>query len=165
MCKKIFKRSVSLVIALTMILSGLQVSFADSPPKPPESKIILDKKATPVEGKENTYTIQLSVKGEDIVTNKMVDVVLVIDNSNSMHNTEYDEKSLAEITKDAANAFIDGVLTASNNGNVRVAVVQYGTYAKAYQFTSDNWTNGWSSGLTVDGDNVTFQITQKRKKL
>ena len=68
MGKKTFKRAVSLVIALMMILSGLQVSFADSPP---ESKIILGKKATPVEGKENTYTIQLSVKGEDIAKCKL----------------------------------------------------------------------------------------------
>ena len=154
MGKKTFKRAVSLVIALMMILSGTQVFFADTLPAYDEGDIKLSKTATPVEGKENTYKIQLSVQGKDIDTSKDVDVVLVIDNSNSMHDTEDDDKSLAQITKDAANAFIDGVLTESNNGNVRVAVVQYGSYARAYQFTSNDWTDGWSSSLTVDGSEV-----------
>lgn len=154
MGKKTFKRAVSLVIALMMILSGTQVFFADTLPAYDEGDIKLSKTATPVEGKENTYKIQLSVQGKDIDTSKDVDVVLVIDNSNSMHDTEDDGKSLAQITKDAANAFIDGVLTESNNGNVRVAVVQYGSYARAYQFTSNDWTDGWSNSLTVDGSEV-----------
>ena len=70
-----------------MVLSGTQVFFADTSNTYDENDIILDKVATPVEGEENTYEIELTVKGKDITTGKKVDVVLVIDNSNSMHNT------------------------------------------------------------------------------
>ena len=152
MGKKTFKRAVSLVIALMMILSGIQMSFAVVPPK---EDIQLTKTATRVEGKENTYEIQLSVLGEYIDTGKKADVILVIDNSNSMHDTKAGTKTLAQITKDAADAFINGVLTPENNDNVRVSIVQYGTDARAYRFSGeDDWTSNWSSGLNVNGDEV-----------
>ena len=163
MTKKVFKRVISLVIALMMVLSGTQGFFAEALTTYTENDIVLSKTATPVG--ENTYDIQLSVKGKDIVTGKKVDVVLVIDNSNSMHDTKYGGKTLANITEEAANAFIDGVLTATNNstGNVRVAVVQYGTYARAYQFAGSNWTNNWRSDLSVDGSIVYTTDNAKAK--
>lgn len=163
MTKKIFKRVISFIITLMMIFSGTQGFLVEAVTMYDENDIVLLKNATPVG--ENTYDIQLSVKGKDIVTGKKVDVVLVIDNSNSMHDTEYGGKTLAEITEEAANAFIDGVLTATNNstGNVRVAVVQYGTYAKAYQFTENNWTNNWRSNLSVDGSIVYTTDNAKAK--
>ena len=57
MVKKTFKRTVSLVLVLMMILSGTQVLFAVTP-QYNENDIILEKKATPVEDKDNTYKIE-----------------------------------------------------------------------------------------------------------
>lgn len=165
MKKSTFKRVISFTIALMMILFSTQGFLAEASTYT-ENDIVLTKTATPVG--ENTYDIQLSVKGKDIVTGKKADVILVIDNSNSMHDTKYGGKTLAQITKDAANAFIDGVLTTANDstGNVRVAVVQYGTYAKAYQFTSNDWTNNWRNNLTVNGDKVfTSDITKAKSAI
>jgi hypothetical protein len=70
MVKKTFKRTVSLVLVLMMILSGTQVLFAVTTPQYKEDDIILEKKATPVEDKDNTYKIELSVTGKDIDSGK-----------------------------------------------------------------------------------------------
>ncbi|HQC70233.1 MAG TPA: S-layer homology domain-containing protein [Sedimentibacter sp.] len=152
--KKTFKRVVSLVIALMMILSGIQVSFADTQP---EDDITLYKKATPVEGEDNTYKIQLSVKGKDINTGKKVDVILVIDNSASMFTSKYNNQTLGKITEEAAKAFVAGVLTPENDvsKNVRVAVVRYGEQANARIFTgTGSWSNNWSDGLDLKNEAV-----------
>ncbi len=157
MGKKTFKRAVSLVIALMMILSGTQVFFAETGLPYDEDDIILYKTATPVEGKDDTYKIQLSVKGKDIDTGKKVDVILVIDNSASMFTSEYNNKTLGKITEEAAKVFVDGVLNEANDesGNVRVAVVKYGEHAKAHIFSSsDSWSDNWSSGLNLTGKEV-----------
>ncbi|HQK53655.1 MAG TPA: S-layer homology domain-containing protein [Sedimentibacter sp.] len=157
MVKKTFKRTVSLVLVLMMILSGTQVLFAVTTPQYNEGDIILEKKATPVEDKDNTYKIELSVTGKDIDSGKKVDVILVIDNSASMFNSKYNNKTLGEITRDAAKAFVDGVLTPENDesGNVRVAVVKYGEQAKARIFgTPDSWSSNWSNGLNLTDENV-----------
>jgi len=45
MVKKTFKRAVSLVLVLMMILSGTQVFFADTTPQYDEDDIILEKKS------------------------------------------------------------------------------------------------------------------------
>ncbi|HQC70803.1 MAG TPA: S-layer homology domain-containing protein [Sedimentibacter sp.] len=156
MVKKTFKRTVSLVLVLMMILSGTQVLFAVTP-QYNENDIILEKKATPVEDKDNTYKIELSVTGKDIDSGKKVDVILVIDNSASMFNSKYNNKTLGEITRDAAKAFVDGVLTPENDesGNVRVAVVKYGEQAKARIFgTPDSWSSNWTNGLNLTDKNV-----------
>lgn len=79
----------------------------------------------------------------------------MLDNSNSMHNEKSNGKTLAKITEEAAHAFINGVLTADNNGNIRVAVVQYGTEARARDFKgTGSWTGNWSSSLNLSGKTV-----------
>ncbi|MEA5095448.1 MAG: S-layer homology domain-containing protein [Sedimentibacter saalensis] len=165
---KINKKVTCFVIALMMVMPIIPnyANTAEAITVPSENDIVLDKNALPTEV-ENTYEIQLSVKGKDIITGKKVDVILVVDNSNSMHDTkDKNNKSLAEITRNAAYAFINGVLTPSNSssGNVKVAVVQYGTYARARQFTGEsNWTNTWSSGLEVEEDRLyTLDIAQAK---
>ena len=156
MRKNIFKRLVSFVLVFMMVLSGMQPILAETSEEPSEKDIKLSKTATPVADEPGTYEIQLTVTGKDIVTGKKADVILVIDNSNSMHLEKYNGKSLAEITREAAYAFIDGVLTEANDasGNVRVAVVQYGTDAKAYQFNHEEWSSNWGRNLNLDEDQV-----------
>lgn len=74
-----------------------------------------------------------------------------------MFNSKYNNKTLGEITRDAAKAFVDGVLTPENDesGNVRVAVVKYGEQAKARIFgTPDSWSSNWTNGLNLTDKNV-----------
>lgn len=89
-----------LIVVLTLALLGEAV-FADNseqPVWPEEGAIQLSKSAAAVEGKENTWEVTLGIQGKNYKTTS--DVVLVIDNSNSM----YDNSRMAK-TKAAANAF------------------------------------------------------------
>lgn len=95
-----------LTVVLTLALLGEAV-FADNseqPVWPEEGAIQLSKSAAAVEGKENTWEVTLGIQGKNYKTTS--DVVLVIDNSNSM----YDNSRMAK-TKAAANAFVDTLLT------------------------------------------------------
>ena len=107
-----------LTVVLTLTLLGEAV-FADNseqPVWPEEGAIQLSKSAAAVEGKENTWEVTLGIQGKNYKTTS--DVVLVIDNSNSM----YDNSRMAK-TKAAANAFVDTLLT--EESTTRIALVVY----------------------------------------
>lgn len=107
-----------LTVVLTLALLGEAV-FADNseqPVWPEEGAIQLSKSAAAVEGKENTWEVTLGIQGKNYKTTS--DVVLVIDNSNSM----YDNSRMAK-TKAAANAFVDTLLT--EESTTRIALVVY----------------------------------------
>lgn len=107
-----------LIVVLTLALLGEAV-FADNseqPVWPEEGAIQLSKSAAAVEGKENTWEVTLGIQGKNYKTTS--DVVLVIDNSNSM----YDNSRMAK-TKAAANAFVDTLLTEVST--TRIALVVY----------------------------------------
>ena len=107
-----------LTVVLTLALLGEAV-FADNseqPVWPEEGAIQLSKSAAAVEGKENTWEVTLGIQGKNYKTTS--DVVLVIDNSNSM----YDNSRMAK-TKAAANAFVDTLLT--EDSTTRIALVVY----------------------------------------
>ncbi|MEQ2511166.1 VWA domain-containing protein [Faecousia sp. CLA-AA-H192] len=107
-----------LIVVLTLALLGEAV-FADNseqPVWPEEGAIRLSKSAAAVEGKENTWEVTLGIQGKNYKTTS--DVVLVIDNSNSM----YDNSRMAK-TKAAANAFVDTLLT--EDSTTRIALVVY----------------------------------------
>lgn len=107
-----------LIVVLTLALLGEAV-FADNseqPVWPEEGAIQLSKSAAAVEGKENTWEVTLGIQGKNYKTTS--DVVLVIDNSNSM----YDNSRMAK-TKAAANAFVDTLLT--EDSTTRIALVVY----------------------------------------
>lgn len=107
-----------LTVVLTLTLLGEAV-FADNseqPVWPEEGAIQLSKSAAAVEGKENTWEVTLGIQGKNYKTTS--DVVLVIDNSNSM----YDNSRMAK-TKAAANAFVDTLLT--EDSTTRIALVVY----------------------------------------
>ena len=75
-----------LTVVLTLALLGEAV-FADNseqPVWPEEGAIQLSKSAAAVEGKENTWEVTLGIQGKNYKTTS--DVVLVIDNSNSMYD-------------------------------------------------------------------------------
>lgn len=137
-----WKQALALVLALVMALSLVALpSFAadeDStgtgtaqPAWPAEGSIKLDKDASAVEGQENLWEVTLGIQGKNYKTTS--DVVLVIDNSNSMYTKKYgffgsvyyEEDSSCRMyqTKAAANAFIDSLLT--EDSTTRIAVVVF----------------------------------------
>ena len=107
-----------LIVVLTLALLGEAVFAGNSeqPVWPEEGAIQLSKSAAAVEGKENTWEVTLGIQGKNYKTTS--DVVLVIDNSNSM----YDNSRMAK-TKAAANAFVDTLLT--EESTTRIALVVY----------------------------------------
>ena len=116
------KKLLAMLLAALMVLSVLPVvAFADeggstAPVWPAEGSIKLDKDAQAVEDKDNVWEVTLQIQGKNYKTTS--DVVLVIDNSNSM----YDDGRMTK-TKAAAKAFVDALLT--ENSSTRIAVVVF----------------------------------------
>ena len=112
-----------LIVVLTLALLGEAV-FADNseqPVWPEEGAIQLSKSAAAVEGKENTWEVTLGIQGKNYKTTS--DVVLVIDNSNSMYPSKTSKEDRMTKTKAAANAFVDTLLT--EDSTTRIALVVY----------------------------------------
>lgn len=112
-----------LTVVLTLALLGEAV-FADNseqPVWPEEGAIQLSKSAAAVEGKENTWEVTLGIQGKNYKTTS--DVVLVIDNSNSMYPSKTSKEDRMTKTKAAANAFVDTLLT--EESTTRIALVVY----------------------------------------
>lgn len=136
---KKWKQALALVLALVMALSLVALpSFAadeDStgtgttqPEWPAEGSINLIKDAQPVEDEDGVYEITLTIQGKNYKTTS--DVVLVIDNSNSMYKKGYDsfyEDSSCRMhaTKLAAKAFAEKLL--DGESETRIALSVYGT--------------------------------------
>lgn len=130
---KTWKRALALVLALVMALSLVALpSFAEGeetgggtestqPVWPAEGSIKLDKDAKAVEGQKNLWEVTLGIQGRNYKTTS--DVVLVIDNSNSMYEENGEKNDRMVQTKAAANAFIDKLLT--EDSTTRIAVVVF----------------------------------------
>lgn len=144
---KKWKQALALVLALVMALSlvalpsfaadedasGSGTAASDGPAWPAEGSINLSKKAQPVEGQDGLYELTLTIQGKNYSTTS--DVVLVIDNSNSMYYKNgkddrdgYGNATTAPRMKNtiaAAKAFADKLLT--ENSTTSIALVVYGT--------------------------------------
>ena len=138
-----------LIVVLTLALLGEAV-FADNseqPVWPEEGAIQLSKSAAAVEGKENTWEVTLGIQGKNYKTTS--DVVLVIDNSNSM----YDNSRMAK-TKAAANAFVDTLLT--EESTTRIALVVYNleeTHTGFYTYANKESLKSQINAIKKDNDN------------
>lgn len=142
-----WKQALALVLALVMALSlvalpsfaadedasGSGTAASDGPTWPNEGAINLSKTAQPLDGKDGLYELTLTIEGKNYSTTS--DVVLVIDNSNSMYYKNgkddrdgYGTATTAPRIKNtiaAAKAFADKLLT--ENSATRIALVVYGT--------------------------------------
>lgn len=141
---KNIKRTLALLLAMAMVLTMLPlVAVAeDQSPTPTEPQwphqgaINLSKTATSTEN-TNEYLVELKIQGKNYRTTS--DVVLVIDNSNSMYteksglfNTWYEEDDSCRMhfTKLAAKAFANQLLT--EGSETRIALVVYGEMIHSY---------------------------------
>lgn len=106
------------------LMSSVSINADEMQP----GEVNVSKTAKLVEGKVNTWDIELKV--ETKVEETTSDTVLVFDRSTSMNGTKL------ENAKDAANDFIDKVLEDPNSGN-RIALVVFSDSAS----TSVNFTN------------------------
>lgn len=114
------KRVISLVLCLLMALSLIPTTaFAvDADPSAEAGstgtagEVTVNKTAAPVEGMVNTWDITLTVTAKDPTPAppNAQDVVLVIDNSNSMYDSNWFSHSRMYYAKAAAKKFIDSLL-------------------------------------------------------
>ena len=117
------KRVLSFILVMLMVISLLPTfaladsdSSAEQPEWPDEGSIKLEKDAQAVAGKDNLWEVTLGIRGKNYKATS--DVVLVIDNSNSMYKDGRMDK-----TKVAANAFVNELLT--EGSTTRIALVVY----------------------------------------
>lgn len=146
---KNIKRTLALLLAMAMVLTMLPLvavaedqaetpSQTAEPQWPNQGAINLSKTATSTES-TNEYLVELKIQGKNYRTTS--DVVLVIDNSNSMYtekssfwglNTWYEEDDSCKMhfTKLAAKAFANQLLT--EGSETRIALVVYGEMIHSY---------------------------------
>lgn len=143
-----------LTVVLTLALLGEAV-FADNseqPVWPEEGAIQLSKSAAAVEGKENTWEVTLGIQGKNYKTTS--DVVLVIDNSNSMYPSKTSKEDRMTKTKAAANAFVDTLLT--EDSTTRIALVVYNleeTHTGFYTYANKESLKSQINAIKKDNDN------------
>lgn len=102
--------------AFSVVSAEGEAAGGTQPVWPAPGSIKLDKDAAAVESAENLWEVTLGIKGKNFETTS--DVVLVIDNSNSMYKNDRMVQ-----TKAAANAFVDALLT--QGSATRIAVVVF----------------------------------------
>lgn len=167
---KTWKQALALVLALVMALSLVALpSFAEGeetgggtestqPVWPAEGSIKLDKDAKAVEGQENLWEVTLGIQGRNYKTTS--DVVLVIDNSNSMYEENGEKNDRMVQTKAAANAFIDKLLTEDSTTRIAVVVFnlkvdQTGFYTWADKAELKTYINNIKKATDNDGGTFT----------
>lgn len=152
-CKKIL----SALLAVVMLLSMIPTAFAavgddnttGQPVWPSEGAIHLDKTAQAIDGKTDQWEVTLSIEGKNYKTTS--DVVLVIDNSNSMWNTA----TRMTNTKKAAKAFASKLLTEGSTTRIAVVVYcldGYGTSTGFYTYETLSDFNTYIDGITQNED-------------
>ena len=158
------KKLIAMLLAAIMAISVLPAAaFAaedngsTGPVWPEEGSIKLDKDAKAVEGRDNRWEVTLRIQGKNYRTTS--DVVLVIDNSNSMYTEKgngYTEDANSRMTKTkiAAKAFVHASLT--EDSATRIALVVYGTDVRSftgfYDADGKNELIGKINAITVEAD-------------
>ena len=158
---KELKRISAFFMAMLMMLTVFSAFSAVSaegeaaggtqPVWPAQGSIKLDKDAAAVAGKENLWEVTLGIQGKNFETTS--DVVLVIDNSNSM----YENDRMVQ-TKAAANAFVDALLT--QDSATRIAVVVFNDKVKQtgfYDYSNKEALKAYINAVSMnEADGGTF---------
>lgn len=158
---KELKRISAFFMAMLMMLTVFSAFSAVSaegeaaggtqPVWPAQGSIKLDKDAAAVEGAENLWEVTLGIQGKNFETTS--DVVLVIDNSNSM----YQNNRMVQ-TKAAANAFVDALLT--QDSATRIAVVVFNDKVKQtgfYDYSNKEALKAYINAVSMnEADGGTF---------
>ena len=158
---KELKRISAFFMAMLMMLTVFSAFSAVSvegeaaggtqPVWPAQGAIKLDKDAAAVAGKENLWEVTLGIQGKNFETTS--DVVLVIDNSNSM----YENDRMVQ-TKAAANAFVDALLT--QDSATRIAVVVFNDKVKQtgfYDYSNKEELKAYINAVSMnEADGGTF---------
>lgn len=153
---KELKRISAFFMAMLMMLTVFSAFSAVSaegeaaggtqPVWPAQGSIKLDKDAAAVEGTENLWEVTLGIQGKNFETTS--DVVLVIDNSNSM----YENDRMVQ-TKAAANAFVDALLT--QDSATRIAVVVFNDKVKQtgfYDYSNKEALKAYINAVSMNED-------------
>ena len=153
---KELKRISAFFMAMLMMLTVFSAFSAVSaegeaaggtqPVWPAQGSIKLDKDAAAVAGKENLWEVTLGIQGKNFETTS--DVVLVIDNSNSM----YENNRMVQ-TKAAANAFVDALLT--QGSATRIAVVVFNDKVKQtgfYDYSNKEALKAYINAVSMNED-------------
>lgn len=133
--KNVAQLFLALAITITSIFSNAFVVFADANPN--AGKVTATKTAERI-GDETSRSakVKITVSGNPytITTQKDREIVLVLDASGSMSDKikgkEGKQTTKIEALKDAANNFIDSLLTEESAGKVKIGVVWYDDSAK-----------------------------------
>ncbi len=153
---KELKRISAFFMAMLMMLTVFSAFSAVSaegeaaggtqPVWPAPGSIKLDKDAAAVAGTENLWEVTLGIQGKNFETTS--DVVLVIDNSNSM----YENDRMVQ-TKAAANAFVDALLT--QDSATRIAVVVFNDKVKQtgfYDYSNKEALKAYINAVSMNED-------------
>lgn len=137
--------------AFSVVSAEGEAAGGTQPVWPAPGSIKLDKDAAAVAGKENLWEVTLGIQGKNFETTS--DVVLVIDNSNSM----YENDRMVQ-TKAAANAFVDALLT--QDSATRIAVVVFNDKVKQtgfYDYSNKEALKAYINAVSMnEADGGTF---------
>ncbi|NLW12080.1 MAG: VWA domain-containing protein, partial [Clostridiaceae bacterium] len=132
-----------LLVLILMISSTIYVSAdaeVNSDQQIEAGEIAISKTAVPVSLDQDNreYTITLSAAGSKVISQEPLDVVLVLDTSESMGSQIGDtSETRLDAVKIAAKAFANSVLT--DNSNSSVTVVKYAGDKKGRTYEDDKW--------------------------
>lgn len=137
--------------AFSVVSAEGEAAGGTQPVWPAPGSIKLDKDAAAVEDAENLWEVTLGIQGKNFETTS--DVVLVIDNSNSM----YENDRMVQ-TKAAANAFVDALLT--QDSATRIAVVVFNDKVKQtgfYDYSNKEALKAYINAVSMnEADGGTF---------
>ncbi len=137
--------------AFSVVSAEGEAAGGTQPVWPAPGSIKLDKDAAAVEDAENLWEVTLGIQGKNFETTS--DVVLVIDNSNSM----YENDRMVQ-TKAAANAFVDALLT--QDSATRIAVVVFNDKVKQtgfYDYSNKEELKAYINAVSMnEADGGTF---------
>lgn len=132
--------------AFSVVSAEGEAAGGTQPVWPAQGSIKLDKDAAAVEDTENLWEVTLGIQGKNFETTS--DVVLVIDNSNSM----YENDRMVQ-TKAAANAFVDALLT--QDSATRIAVVVFNDKVKQtgfYDYSNKEALKAYINAVSMNED-------------